>query len=91
MTDFQLSDFGLISGIGMGLVLAIVTLSVIQIVLLVVAIISIMKKNVPSGDKILWLLIVLLINIIGPIIYFAVGNSKLEEKEALLENERENR
>lgn len=81
----------MVSYFGTGLILAIVSLAVIQTVLMLVAVVSIMRKNVPTGDKVFWLLIVLIVNLIGPIIYFAVGSSKLEEKEANLENERENR
>ena len=81
----------MVSYFGTGLILAIVSLAVIQTVLMLVAVVSIMRKNVPTGDKVFWLLIVLIINLIGPIIYFAVGSSKLEEKEANLENEKENR
>ena len=38
-------------------------------------------QSLPWGDKWPWLLL-LLVNIIGPIIYFVVGSNKLDEKAA---------
>ena len=70
-----------------GLLLAIGSLAIIQLVLLIAAVVSLMQKRVPQGDKILWLLLILLVNIVGPIIYFAIGSSKLDDKAAILENE----
>ena len=69
------------------LLIAIGSIAVIQLVLLITAIISLMRKRVPQGDKVLWMLLILLVNIIGPIIYFAIGSSKLDDKAASLENE----
>ena len=82
-----LDDFGLIGFLTPGLLLAIGSLVIIQLVLFVTALVSLLRKKVPAGDKIPWLLLILFLNIIGPIIYFAVGSSKLDDKASSLENE----
>ena len=81
---FQLHDTSEI----MRLVLIIVLpLVVLQLVLLVSALVSLLRKPYTSGnDKVLWLAVIILINIIGPIIYFAIGSAKLDEKAAQEEN-----
>ena len=86
MTDITFG-FALFDFLSPGLLLAMISLAIIQFLLMIFAIISIMRKQVPASDKLLWLLLVLLINIIGPIIYFAIGSSKLDDKAASLENE----
>ena len=53
----------------------------IQLILAIALIISVARKSLPWGDKWPWLLL-LLVNIIGPIIYFVVGSNKLDEKAA---------
>ena len=63
-----------------GVLLAIGSLAVIQLVLMITAIVSLVRKKAPAGVMILWLLLIVLVNIIGPIIYFAIGSSKLDEK-----------
>ena len=82
MDIYQVFDF-----LTPGFLVAIGSLAIIQLILLIAAIASLLRKNVPQKDKILWLLLILLVNIIGPIIYFAIGSSKLDDKAAELENE----
>jgi hypothetical protein len=66
-------------------------LVIIQLVLLITALVSLVKKQVRGGDKALWAVIIIFVNIIGPIIYFAVGSNMLDQKAAQLEeNEEEN-
>ncbi|MGD9677252.1 MAG: PLDc N-terminal domain-containing protein [Vulcanibacillus sp.] len=49
---------------------------ILQISLLTLAIISLSKqKNMDRTKKIIWLLIIIFINIIGPIMYFLIGRS----------------
>ncbi|MCL2137095.1 MAG: PLD nuclease N-terminal domain-containing protein [Coriobacteriia bacterium] len=51
-----------------------IPLFAIQIVLAVVALIHVLRHpNYRFGNKALWIVIVLLINTIGPIVYFAIG------------------
>ncbi|MFJ5715212.1 PLD nuclease N-terminal domain-containing protein [Neobacillus sp. NPDC093127] len=46
---------------------------IIQLVLLIVAIIDLVRIERTNGPKWLWALIILFINIIGPILYFVIG------------------
>ena len=66
-------------------------LIIIQLILLVTALVSLVKKQVPGGDKALWAVLIIFVNIIGPIIYFAVGSNMLDQKAAQLEENREDR
>lgn len=51
-----------------------IPLIIIQLVLSIVALIHVFKhSNYRFGNKIFWILVVLFVNIIGPIIYFAFG------------------
>ncbi|MFK9092959.1 PLD nuclease N-terminal domain-containing protein [Bacillus salipaludis] len=46
---------------------------IIQLILLIVAVIDLVKIEKTNGPKWLWVLILLFINIIGPILYFVIG------------------
>lgn len=52
----------------------------IMLVLVLIALISLLKKKLPFSDKVIWLVIILLVNTIGPVLYFAVGAKMLDEK-----------
>jgi hypothetical protein len=54
-------------------------LLIIQLGLTIAMIVSIAKKSLPWKEKWMWLLLIPVATI-GPIIYFAVGSSKLDEK-----------
>lgn len=45
----------------------------IESILLIVAFIDLARNDSPNGPKWLWVLIILLMNIIGPILYFIIG------------------
>ena len=50
---------------------------VVELILVLTALIHIFKHpNYRFGNKIMWVLIVVLIQIIGPIIYFVVGRGE---------------
>ena len=66
-----------------------IPVAVIQFILLISAVVSIAKKRVPTNDKVLWLCIAILVNIIGPIVYFAIGSNALDQKAAALEEKYE--
>lgn len=52
-------------------------LIVIQFVLMIAALIDLSKrKNVTGNNKLLWALIIVFINTIGPIIYFIIGRKE---------------
>ncbi|MEO2075403.1 MAG: PLDc N-terminal domain-containing protein [Bacillus sp. (in: firmicutes)] len=46
---------------------------IIQLILIVVAIIDLVRIEKTNGPKWLWAIIILFINIIGPILYFVIG------------------
>jgi len=46
---------------------------IIQLILLVVALVDIIRSEQTNGPKWVWVLIVIFINIIGPILYFVIG------------------
>ncbi|MDQ1145435.1 hypothetical protein QE429_002262 [Bacillus sp. SORGH_AS 510] len=46
---------------------------IIQLILIVVAIIDLVRIEKTNGPKWLWVIIILFINIIGPILYFVIG------------------
>ncbi|MFG6117053.1 PLD nuclease N-terminal domain-containing protein [Halobacillus sp. MO56] len=48
-------------------------LLVIQLILQVVALIDWFRIEHTNGPKIMWLFIILLLNMIGPILYFVIG------------------
>jgi len=47
----------------------------IQVVLLVIALFDLSKrdKDAVRGSKLLWVFVVILVNLIGPVLYFTVG------------------
>ncbi len=52
-------------------------LIILEVVLLVVALVDLSKrKHVTGGNKIIWVLVTVCINIIGPIIYLVVGRKE---------------
>ncbi len=51
---------------------------VIQVILVVIALVDLLRreKTEVNGSKILWVLIIIFINLIGPIIYFVIGRKR---------------
>ena len=52
-----------------------IPLVIIELVLLIVALWDLIKREHTRGPKILWVLVIFLFNFIGPIIYLVVGRS----------------
>lgn len=48
-------------------------LIVIQLVLMIVALLDLRKQEETNGSKTVWLFVIILVNTIGPIIYFIFG------------------
>ncbi|MFC5542738.1 PLD nuclease N-terminal domain-containing protein [Ureibacillus suwonensis] len=48
-------------------------LFVIQVVLLIVALVDLIRIESTNGPKWLWALVIIFINILGPIVYFIFG------------------
>jgi len=46
---------------------------VIQLVLIVVALRDLMRRRTVRGEKWMWVIVIVLLNFIGPILYFVVG------------------
>ena len=49
---------------------------IIQLALVLVAVIDLSKQKTTRGPKLLWVLVILLVNFIGPILYFVVGRDE---------------
>ena len=49
---------------------------IIQLVLIVVALIDLIRREHTRGPKWLWAIIILFVNFIGPIVYFIVGRKE---------------
>ncbi len=59
-----------IGAIPWGLILPII---IIQLILLTIAIIDLVRVQATNGPKWLWGLIIVFINLLGPILYFIIG------------------
>lgn len=46
---------------------------IIQLILIIVAVVDLIRIESTRGPKWLWVLIILFVNIIGPILYFVIG------------------
>ena len=53
-----------------------IPLFVLQLALMVAALIDLIKREKTKGPKWMWVAIIVLINMIGPIIYFVVGRQE---------------
>ena len=63
-----------------------IPLALLQITLFLTALVSILRKDVPAMEKLPWILLALLLNVIGPIIYFVFGSNRLDEAAARKED-----
>lgn len=54
----------------------IITLIIAQYTLMAVALVHVIRhNNFRVGNKVIWILVVILVNLIGPILYFMIGRS----------------
>ena len=60
----------LLNGIPWG---AIVPILVLQLILMMIALVSCLREEKTNGPKWVWVLIIIFINLIGPVLYFVVG------------------
>ena len=58
------------------LLLVLLPLLILQFILLVVALLDPVKRPETNGPKWVWLLVIVLINLIGPVLYFVFGRTK---------------
>ena len=63
---------------------ALLPLLLLQLALFLAGLVSIIRKPLPLSMKWKWMPL-LLVNTIGPLIYFAVGSRSLDKKAALLQ------
>ena len=52
---------------------AIAPILVLHLILMITALVSCIREEKTNGPKWLWILIILIINLIGPVLYFVVG------------------
>lgn len=69
MSENELAQF-------MELLPYLIPILVIQLALVVVAIIDLAKRETTRGPKWVWVLVILLVNFIGPILYFVIGREE---------------
>jgi hypothetical protein len=50
-----------------------IPLIVIQIGLMIVAVVDLIKREKTRGPKWVWFIVIIFVNLIGPILYFVVG------------------
>jgi hypothetical protein len=62
--------------ITMELIIMLIPILLIQMGLVIFCLVKILKEGVANLNKPLWILIVLLINLIGPIVFLIVGRRK---------------
>ena len=53
-----------------------IPLFLIQLGLMITALIDLIKRDKTKGPKWMWILIVVFVNMIGPIVYFVVGREE---------------
>ena len=53
-----------------------IPIALLQLALLVVALIDLARRERTRGPKWLWVLIILFVNLIGPIVYFVFGREE---------------
>jgi hypothetical protein len=54
-----------------------IPVAVIELGLLIAALVSILRhKTYRAGNRVLWIVLVIVLNIIGPILYFAIGRGE---------------
>lgn len=46
---------------------------IIQLVLVVAALLDLSRRGATRGPKWVWVLVILFVNLIGPVVYFAIG------------------
>ncbi|MBN1368970.1 MAG: PLDc_N domain-containing protein [Dehalococcoidaceae bacterium] len=51
-----------------------IPLLIIQLVLLVIALLDLLKRqNMPGNTRLIWLIVIIFVNIFGPVIYLIFG------------------
>jgi hypothetical protein len=53
-----------------------IPLFIIQMALMVIALVDVIRRERVRGNKVVWIVIIVLVNIIGPIIYLLFGRQE---------------
>ncbi len=53
---------------------------IIQLILIITSLVSILRKQASNEKKVIWLIVVLVVTLIGPILYFAIGSKQLDKE-----------
>ena len=54
-----------------------IPLLILQLVLLIIALVDLIKRQkVRGGNKVIWALLIVLVNIIGPVVYLIFGREE---------------
>lgn len=53
-----------------------IPIAVIQLGLMIAALVDLARRNSTNGPKWLWVLVILFVNLIGPVVYFLVGREE---------------
>jgi hypothetical protein len=62
---------------------AVLPLAAVHLILLVTALVSLSRAEaVRGGKKWVWLLVIVLLNTIGPILYFTIGKKEHDSRES---------
>jgi len=59
----------------------IIPIAILALILTAAALISLFKKKLPFSQIAIWLIIIIAVNLIGSVIYFAIGSKMLDEKK----------
>lgn len=59
------------------MLIMLIPIIILQLTLMIVALIHIFRHdNYKVGNRVLWVIVVVLFNLIGPILYFAIGRGE---------------
>ena len=54
-----------------------IPLAILQLILMITALVHLLKRNkVRCGNVVIWLLVIILVNLIGPVLYFLFGREE---------------
>lgn len=59
------------------MLIMLIPIIILQLTLMIVALVHIFRHdNYKVGNRVLWVIVVVLFNVIGPILYFAIGRGE---------------
>jgi len=59
---------------------------IINAIVVVVALVGLLRKDLPFTDKVIWLALIIFMQFIGPVLYFVIGSKMLDDKIASRED-----